>query len=173
LIHSAAFVGTAELTGWAVPFEQQELGTWRRAIEVNLTSMFHLAQLFAPELSAADTASVIAVGSIYAKFAPDWSLYDGTPMGNPAAYSASKAGLLQLTRWLATTLPPSVRVNSISPGGVFRSQSPEFVSRYERKVPMGRMATEDDVARAILFLATPLSSYVTGQDLAVDGGWGV
>lgn len=173
LIHSAAFVGTSDLSGWGVPFQAQSLITWRRALEVNLTSVFHLVQLLEPLLAKSEAASIVNVGSIYAKFGPDWTLYEGTQMGNPAAYAASKAGLLQLTRWLATTLPASVRVNSVSPGGVLRGQSQEFLERYVKKVPAGRMATEIDVARTIAFLASPLSSYITGQDIAVDGGWGV
>ena len=94
-------------------------------------------------------------------------------MGNPAAYAASKAGLIQLTRWSATTLAKSVRVNTLSPGGVFRNQPEIFVKRYTEKTPLGRMATEDDFRGAIAYLATDLSSYVTGQNLSVDGGWGI
>jgi NAD(P)-dependent dehydrogenase (short-subunit alcohol dehydrogenase family) len=94
-------------------------------------------------------------------------------MGNPAAYAASKGGLLQLTRWLSTTLAPSVRVNAIAPGGIFRDQPEEFVNRYSSKVPMGRMATEDDLRGTLAYLASNLSAYVTGQVLFVDGGWGI
>lgn len=94
-------------------------------------------------------------------------------MGNPAAYAASKGGLVQLTRWLATTLAPQVRVNSISPGGVFRNQPASFVERYKARTPLRRMATEDDFRGAIAYLTSDLSAYVTGQNLAVDGGWGV
>ena len=92
-------------------------------------------------------------------------------MGNPSAYAASKGGLVQLTRWLATVLAPKVRVNSISPGGVFRDQPDEFCQRYIERTPMRRMATEEDLKGAIAYLATDLSSYVTGHNLIVDGGW--
>jgi NAD(P)-dependent dehydrogenase (short-subunit alcohol dehydrogenase family) len=173
LINNAAFVGTSELQGWAVPFEQQTVATWRRAIEVNLTAVFDLCQGLAPSLRASNGASIINIGSIYGKHGPDWRLYDGTALGNPAGYAASKGGLIQLTRWLSTTLAPGVRVNSISPGGVFRGQPTEFVQRYEARTPLGRMATEDDFRGSIAYLASDLSRYVTGQDLAVDGGWGV
>ena len=93
-------------------------------------------------------------------------------MGNPAAYAASKAGLIQLTRWSATTLAKSVRVNTLSPGGVFRNQPEIFVKDIQKNSPR-RMATEDDFRGAIAYLATDLSSYVTGQNLSVDGGWGI
>ncbi len=173
LINSAAFVGTSDLPGWAVPFEQQTLETWRRALEVNLTAIFDLCQGLTPLLKATEGASIINIGSTYGVCGPDWSLYEGTNMSNPAAYGASKGGLIQLTRWLATTIAPDIRVNTISPGGVFRNQPEAFVQRYKAKTPLGRMATEDDFRGAIAYLASDLSKYVTGHNLAVDGGWGV
>jgi NAD(P)-dependent dehydrogenase (short-subunit alcohol dehydrogenase family) len=173
LINNAAFVGSTNLQGWVAPFEEQSIETWRRAIEVNLTAAFHLSQAFAPELRAAKSGNIINIASIYGKFGPDLALYDGTEMGNPAAYAASKGGLLQLTRWLATVMAPDVRVNSISPGGIFRNQQESFVERYISKTPLKRMATEDDFRGAVAFLSTDMSSYVTGQSLSVDGGWGI
>ena len=94
-------------------------------------------------------------------------------MGNPAAYGASKGGLIQLTRWLATTLAPAVRVNAISPGGIRRNQPGQFITRYAARTPLQRMATEDDMRGAVAYMASDLSKYVTGQNLAVDGGWGI
>lgn len=173
LINNAAFVGTSGLEGWATPFELQSVETWRRALEVNLTAVFDLSKQAAPLLRISGHGNIINIGSIYGMFGPDWSLYDGTAMANPAAYSASKGGLLQLTRWLATTLGPDVRANSISPGGIARGQPVAFVERYEARTPLKRMATEDDFRGAVAYLASDLSAYVTGQDLAVDGGWGV
>jgi NAD(P)-dependent dehydrogenase (short-subunit alcohol dehydrogenase family) len=173
LINNAAFVGTSGLTGWAVPFAEQSMETWRRAMEVNLTAVFHLCQGMAPLLKTSGRGSIINIGSIYGEFGPDWSLYEGTSMSNPAAYAASKGGLLQLTRWLATTLAPEIRVNAISPGGIERGQATEFVKRYEAKTPLNRMATEDDFRGAIAYLASDLSLYVTGHILSVDGGWGI
>ena len=113
------------------------------------------------------------IGSIYSLLGPDMKIYSGTSMGNPAAYGASKGGLLQLTRYLATTLAPDVRVNMITPGGVFRAQPTAFVDRYEANVPLGRMAAEEDLKGAVAYLASDLSAYVTGQNLVVDGGWSV
>jgi NAD(P)-dependent dehydrogenase (short-subunit alcohol dehydrogenase family) len=173
LINNAAFVGTSDLQGWAVPFEEQTVDTWRRAFEVNLTAIFDLCQGLTPLLKTADGASIINIASIYGIYGPDWSLYEGTSMSNPAAYGASKGGLLQFTRWLATTIAPNVRVNAISPGGIFRNQPESFVQRYEAKTPLGRMATEEDFCGVIAYLASDMSKYVTGQNLAVDGGWGV
>jgi len=172
LINNAAFVGTSELKGWAVPFENQTVETWRRALEVNLTAVFDLCQGLTPILRTADGATIINIASIYGMSGPDWRLYEGTSMSNPAAYGASKGGLIQFTRWMATTIAPDVRVNSISPGGIFRNQPEAFVQRYKARTPLGRMAKEDDFRGAIAFLASDLSGYVTGQNLCVDGGWG-
>jgi NAD(P)-dependent dehydrogenase (short-subunit alcohol dehydrogenase family) len=173
LVNNAAYVGGSNLQGWIEPFEEQSLETWRKAFEVNLTAVFHLSQSFAPELRASSNGNIINIASIYGEFGPDLSLYEGTSMGNPAAYSASKGGLLQLTRWLATTLSPHIRVNAISPGGVFRSQPKQFIDRYVARTPLKRMATEDDFRGTVAYLSTAMSSYVTGQNLNVDGGWGV
>ncbi len=172
LVNNAAFVGTSGLAGWAVPFEQQSLETWRRALEVNLTSVFDLCQGFATALRASGGGSIVNIASIYGEHGPDWRLYEGTTMGNPAAYGVSKGGLIQFTRWLATTLAPDVRVNSISPGGISRGQSEDFVARYVARTPMRRMANEDDFRGAVAYFASDLSRYVTGQNLSVDGGWG-
>lgn len=173
LVNNAAFVGTSNLEGWAVSFEQQTIDTWRRALEVNLTAVFDLCKGLAPLFREAAGANIINIGSLYAELGPDWRLYEDTDMGNPAAYAASKGGLVQLTRWLSTTMAPHVRVNAISPGGVLRGQPDVFVKRYEARVPLGRMATESDFKGAIAYLATDLSAYVTGQNIHVDGGFGV
>jgi len=172
LVNNAAFVGTSDLPGWGVRFEDQSIDTWRRALEVNLTAVFDFSKGLSPLLKASKNGSIVNVASIYGMHGPDWSLYEGTNMGNPAAYAASKAGLIQLTRWLATTISPEVRVNAISPGGIFRSQPEEFVKRYETKTPLGRMAHEDDLQGAIAYLTSDLSRYVTGTNLIIDGGWG-
>lgn len=172
LINNAAFVGASDLQGWVAPFEQQTLETWRRAQEVNLTAPFHLCQGLTPIMRESENANIINIGSIYGEYGPDWRMYEGTNMGNPAAYSSSKGGLMQLTRWLATTLAPDIRVNAISPGGIFRNQPDVFVKRYENRTPLGRMGREDDIRGAIAYLASNMSRYVSGQVLAVDGGWG-
>lgn len=173
LINNAAFVGASALPGWGVPFEDQTIETWRRAIEVNLTAVFDLSKGLSPLLKASKSGTIVNIASIYGMYGPDWSLYEGTGMSNPAAYSASKGGLIQLTRWLATTISPEVRANAISPGGIFRNQPREFVKRYEARTPLGRMASEEDFRGAIAYLASDLSKYVTGANLVIDGGWGV
>jgi len=170
LINNAAFYPREKLEGWVAPLEEQRLEVIRRCIEVNLTAGFHLAQILVAPLRQCH-GRIINIGSIYGVLGPDYSLYGDTGMGNPAAYAMSKGGLVQLTRWMATTLAPTVRVNCLCLGGVARDQSELFVERYVARTPLGRMATEEDFMGAIAFLASDLSSYVTGQVIMVDGGW--
>ena len=172
VINNAAFVGTSGLSGWVAPFAEQSVATWRRALEINLTAAFALTQAAAPLLARGGRGSVINLASIYGVLGPDMGLYEGTAMGNPAAYAASKGGLIQLTRWLATVLgPEGVRVNAISPGGVARGQPDIFCDRYVARTPLRRMAVEEDFKGVVAWLASDLSAYVTGQNILVDGGW--
>lgn len=171
LVNNAGFVGDSEMTGWVVPFEEQSIETWRRAVEVNVTAGFHMSQLLSPMLKERQNGSIVNVASIYGLLGPDMSLYDGTNMGNPAAYAVSKGGLIQLTRWMSTVMAPDVRVNCVSPGGVARNQSQIFVDRYVARTPLKRMGVEDDLKGAVLYFSCDISAWVTGQNLVVDGGW--
>jgi len=172
LINNAAFVGDSKLSGWVGPLEQQSNETWRRALNVNLTSAFSLIRDCTDYLAQSDAPAIINVGSIYGMVSPNLDLYEGTAMGAPMAYGASKGGLFQLTRLAATELAPlGIRVNAMSPGGIERGQPELFMDRYKKRVPLGRMATEDDFKGAIVFLASKMSAYVTGQTLQVDGGF--
>jgi NAD(P)-dependent dehydrogenase (short-subunit alcohol dehydrogenase family) len=171
LINNAAFVGDSALTGWNTNFQSQSIETWKRALEVNLTSVFDLSKQLFGKLKLAEDPNIINIGSIYASSAPKMNLYKDTDMHNPAAYASSKAGLLQLTKWLAVNMAPKVRVNMISPGGILRNQPEVFIDRYSQSTPLARMATENDVSNSVYFLSTSLASYITGIDLKVDGGW--
>jgi len=171
LVNNAAFYD--DMPGWGVPFEEEGYDAWVEVMKVNLLAPFFLVQRLTPMLKASPHGSVVNVSSIYGMVGPDHGLYEGTVMTNPAAYAASKGGMNQITRWLATVLAPDVRVNTVTPGGVARGQNEAFVARYNKKTPLQRMATEDDIASAIAYLLSPASSYVTGQNLVVDGGWTV
>jgi NAD(P)-dependent dehydrogenase (short-subunit alcohol dehydrogenase family) len=171
VVNNAAFYDDAP--GWGVPFEEEGYDAWLKVMRVNLLAPFFLVQKLAPLLRQSPLASVVNVGSIYGVVGPDHGLYEGTDMTNPAAYSASKGGLVALGRWLSTVMAPEVRVNTVTPGGVERGQVEVFKQRYLARTPLKRMATEQDVANAVAWLLSPESAYVTGQNLIVDGGWTV
>jgi NAD(P)-dependent dehydrogenase (short-subunit alcohol dehydrogenase family) len=171
LVNCAALVNTSNMKGWTTVFKEQRADVWRLALEVNLTAPFILTQIFADALAESGKGSVINVASIYGMVGPDMRLYEGTNLGNAAAYGASKGGLLQLTRWLATVMAPRVRVNAITPGGLWRNQPESFVDRYVERTPLKRMGNEEDFKGVAAYLASDLSAYVTGQNIVVDGGW--
>jgi len=171
VIHCIGLISSVPIPGYAVPFEEQSLTAWELALKANLTSAFLLAKHVYERLDREKGASVIFLSSIYGSLAPDWSLYENTSMGNPLAYGASKGGLEQLMRYLATLWAPSVRVNCVSPGGIQRGQAEEFVRQYELRTPMRRMATPEDIVGPVIFLASDAACYVTGQNIMVDGGW--
>ncbi len=171
LVNNAAFTGTSGVPGYAVPFEEQTDDAFAMALALNLTAPFSLTRRLAPLLRAGGHGSVVNVSSIYGLVGPNMGLYEGTRMGNPAAYAASKGGIAQLTRYLSTVLAPEVRVNAFAPGGIARGQDEAFVERYERLTPLARMGTEDDFRGVVTWLASDASAYVTGQVVAVDGGW--
>lgn len=169
LVNNAAFYD--DTPGWGVPFAKEGYDAWLKVMRVNLLAPFFLVQALHPLLKQSPDGSVVNIGSIYAEVGPDHSLYEGTEMTNPAAYSASKGGLLQTTRWLSTVLAPDVRVNMVSPGGIERGQDKRFIERYRKRTPLGRMAKENDVAGIVAFLLSPAAAYITGQHILVDGGW--
>jgi NAD(P)-dependent dehydrogenase (short-subunit alcohol dehydrogenase family) len=171
LVNCAAMVNSSNLKGWIDPFRKQRSEAWRLAIEINLTAPFILTQSFADALEVSGHGTVINVASIYGMVGPDMRLYENTGLGNAAAYGASKGGLLQLTHWLATVMAPKVRVNAITPGGVWRNHPEVFAKRYIERTPLKRMGIEEDFKGAVAYLASDLSAYVTGHNLVVDGGW--
>ena len=172
LVHCAAYAdGANGRGGWSGPLEQQTVEAWDAALRVHLTSAFVLAQEARAALERSGHGSVIVFGSIYSVVGPDVRLYADTPLANAVGYGVAKGGLLQLTRYLAALLAPRVRVNMISPGGVWRNPPEAFYERYTARTPLGRMCTEEDLKGAVAYLASDLSAYVTGQNLQVDGGW--
>ncbi len=128
------------------------------------------AKHLGPLLAESGRGSVINVSSIYGVSAPDFRIYEGAGFTNPVSYSAGKAGVIGLTRHLATLWAPRVRVNALSPGGIFRGHEEPFKSKYEERTPMGRMGSEEDMIGAAVYLASDMSAYVTGQNIIVDGG---
>lgn len=154
-----------------VPVDQ-----FRRTVEVNLLGAFQVAQIFGPAMVRQGAGSIVNIGSLYASVSPDARFYDHLPADppflKPPAYGASKAALLNLTRYLATHWGGhGVRVNALSPGGVLGGQDEQFKTKFTARVPLGRMATADDLGGPLIFLASDASRYVTGIELRVDGGY--
>lgn len=149
---------------------------WRRVLEVNLGGPFIAIEAVLPNFLRAGKGTIVNVASIYGVLGPDQRVYEGSDylggkINTPPPYSASKAGVVGLTRYYATTLASrGIRVNSISPGGVESGQNEEFMLRYSERIPLQRMANRTDLQGALIFLASDASSYITGQNLVVDGG---
>jgi NAD(P)-dependent dehydrogenase (short-subunit alcohol dehydrogenase family) len=154
------------------PFESYPLSSWELTLRTNLTGPFLVCREFGPALKRGGGGSIVNVSSIYGLVGPHHEIYTDLPFRAVVSYSASKAGILGLTRWLASYWArDGIRVNTVTPGGVFNEQNPTFVERYGRLAPMGRMADRTDLVGVMLFLASDASSYCTGQNFIVDGGW--
>jgi len=147
----------------------------RKIFEVNTLGLFLVSQVFGSCMAEAGRGSIINIGSLYAGVSPDARFYDHIPgFLKPPAYGASKAAVVNLTRYLATHWAShGVRVNTLSPGGVLGGQDEDFKRKFCNRVPLGRMATSEDLHGPLLFLASRASAYVTGTELLVDGGFTV
>ena len=145
---------------------------WQKAGEGDLNGLFHICQLFIPDMVRQGGGSIINISSIYGVVANDPTLYEGTDMVQPPTYNFVKAGMINFTRYLACYYgKQGVRANCISPGGYFNNQPEPFVKNYEHRVPIGRMLDNEDIKGAVVYLASDASGYVTGANLMVDGGW--
>lgn len=156
--------------------EDVPLDDFRRVLDVNLTGTFLATQVFGSAMRDAGRGSIVNIGSLYAGIAPDPSMYDhldlDPPFLKPPAYGASKAGVVSLTRYFARLWGPhGVRVNALSPGGVLGGQDSEFVRKFTARTPLRRLGETADLTGPLLFLASDASSYVTGHELRVDGGF--
>ncbi|MHC9543651.1 MAG: oxidoreductase [Vulcanimicrobiota bacterium] len=157
---------------WGAKFENVAFESWKKNIDWHLGGYFLCCQLAAKQMRKQKNGVIINIASIYGVTAPDFTIYEGTQMTMPVAYSAIKSALIGMTKYISTYYAKDgIRANVISPGGVFDSQPNSFVERYSSKTPLGRMGKQEDIAGAVIYLASDASSYVTGQNLIVDGGW--
>jgi NAD(P)-dependent dehydrogenase (short-subunit alcohol dehydrogenase family) len=168
LINNAA----TKSPNFMVPFESFPLDDWERVMSVNLRGVFLCTQAVAAPMLEQGGGIIINVASHYGVVGPDFRIYGDSGISTPPVYSASKAGVIGLTRYLATYWAgKNIRVNCLTPGGVYDRQPAEFVAEYSFRVPLQRMANRDELRGAMLFLASDASSYVNGHNLVVDGGW--
>ncbi len=157
---------------WSTIFEEIPLLSWKKNIDMQLNSIFICCQLVLSQMKKQGSGSIVNISSIYGVVGPDFSVYEKTNMTMPAAYSAIKGGVVNFTRYLASYYGGfGIRINCVSPGGIFDKQSPEFISNYEKKVPMKRLGDPEDVSPSVTFLLGDDSKYITGHNLIIDGGW--
>lgn len=160
------------------PFENFPSESWDRVMEVNVKGVFLACQVFGAEMAKNGRGSIINIGSTYGMVSPDHRIYEykfkngGQPFYKPVVYSASKSALVNFTNYLAVYWGRSgVRTNLLGLGGVFNDQDKEFLEGYCSKVPLGRMANEDEYNGTVIYLMSDASSYVTGATIMLDGGW--
>ena len=157
---------------WGYKLEDVPFESWRSNVDMHLNGYFLCCKIVLAQMKSQGHGSLINMSSIYGIVGPDFTVYDGTDMTMPVAYSAIKGGLINLSRYLASYYGPyQVRVNCISPGGIFNHQPEQFVNSYNKKVPMRRMGDAKDITASVVFLMADESSYITGHNLVVDGGW--
>lgn len=182
LVNSAAFAMKNLQQGgegFFAPFEDYDESLWRVSLDVNLTGTFLVTQAAGRIMKAAGRGAVVNIASDVAVISPDHRIYqpdertgyEGVPFNTPIGYSVTKAGMLAFTRYLATWwAADGIRVNAISPAGVFREQDPAFIEHLVERIPLGRMAYPEELKGPVVFLASDASSFMTGHNLVVDGG---
>lgn len=177
ILHNNAAWKSTDLNAFFAPLEEYSLETWRQIMSVNIDGMFLVAQAVAKQMIAQQSGgTIIQTSSIYGIMGPDQRIYEGSfymdrQINTPVVYSASKASVVGLTKYLATYLAKhNIRVNTLTPGGVESGQNDTFTKNYANRVPLARMARAEEMVGALIFLASDASSYITGQNLVIDGG---
>jgi len=166
---NSAYPRTAD---WGNKFEEVSTASWNKNVDMQMNSVFTVCKKTLEIMKSQRSGAIVNIASIYGIVAPDFSVYEGTSLTMPAAYASIKGGLINFSKYLAAYFgPDNIRVNCVSPGGIFDNQTPRFVEQYERKPPLRRMGLPEEIAPAICFLLSDDASYITGHNLVVDGGW--
>lgn len=157
---------------WGNKFEAIDVDSWRKNVDMQLNSCFVFCQAVCEQMKQQQSGSIVNIGSMHGVVAPDFGVYKGTPMTSPGAYAAIKGGIIHFTKYLASYFGGyNIRVNCVSPGGIFDNQNPIFVENYLQRVPLKRMGNPADIAGPVTFLLSDEAAYITGHNLLVDGGW--
>jgi NAD(P)-dependent dehydrogenase (short-subunit alcohol dehydrogenase family) len=175
LVNNAA-TKTADVADFFAPLDSFKLDTWNEVMRVNLDGTFVITRAIGLKMVERRSGSIVNIGSHLGSVGPDNRVYEdsqylGHRIGTPPVYAASKAGLIGLTKYFAAVWGPSnVRINIVSPGGVFSGQNTVFGDKYSARVPLGRMAEVREIVGAVVYFASDASSYTTGQNLLIEGG---
>lgn len=157
---------------WGNRVEDLNIVSWRKNVDMHLNSYSWISRYICLMMKENRGGSLINIGSIYGLLGNDFTVYEGTEMTGPMAYSAIKAGIVNLSRYLASYFGSyNVRVNNICPGGIFENQDEKFTKKYSEKTLLKRLGNADEIAPAVVFLSSDAASYITGTTLIVDGGW--
>tara|TARA_Y100000996_G_scaffold410861_1_gene393967 strand:+ start:2433 stop:3230 length:798 start_codon:yes stop_codon:yes gene_type:complete len=170
LINNAAYQGNSKIR--TLQFEELDINSWNKAIDVNLTGIFRLCQQVGKIMLKQKSGNVINISSIYGIVGADQRIYGSSGLNSAVFYATTKSAILNLTRYLASYWNRTgIRVNTLSPGGVQNKQDKNFIKKYSEKTMIGRMAKNDEYVGALVFLCSDASSYMTGSNLIIDGGW--
>ena len=153
------------------PFEKVSVDDWNKVLHVNVTGTMLVSRAVGPQMLRQQKGVVVNISSIYGVVSPNHSIYGDSGLNSPLVYGVTKAAVIQMTRYLATYWAPAIRVNCITPGGLYNHQDRNFIKNYEEHTPLGRMAGPDDLKGAAVYLASDASAWMTGHNLVVDGGW--
>ncbi|WP_153799440.1 SDR family oxidoreductase [Foetidibacter luteolus] len=172
LVNNAGFTNQSKTAGFTRGFEDFPLEDWNAIMNVNLTGTFLGCQVIGSFMVKQGSGSIINIASLYGVISPNHKIYPGTGITQPVAYSVSKHGVIGLTKYLATLwAEKGVRVNSLTPGGIFNNHEGLFLERFKQLNPAGRMSQKEELRGAIVYLASDAASHVIGHNMIVDGGW--
>ncbi len=172
LVNNAGFTNQSKTSSFDKSFENFPLEDWNAIMNVNLTGTFLGCQVVGAQMLKQKKGSIINIASLYGVVSPNHKMYPGTGISQPVAYSVSKHGVVSLTKYLATLWAENgIRVNSLTPGGIFNGHDGLFLERFKNLNPIGRMSDKSELRGGIVYLASEASSHVVGHNLIIDGGW--